>query len=81
MEDEVADDAAVVGVHSRTERVENSGDADFDFVMIAVGIHLRGSSSKGTYAVREEGTTIGIVRGKHKFSGWQTNRDIMYHNE
>jgi len=39
--DEVADDAAVVGVHSRPEGVEDPGDANGDVLLLLVRIHHR----------------------------------------
>mmetsp|Transcript_3626 Transcript_3626/g.8387 ORF Transcript_3626/g.8387 Transcript_3626/m.8387 type:complete len:204 (+) Transcript_3626:117-728(+) len=41
LDDEIAHDTAVVGVHPRPERVEDARDADLDVVLVLVGIHHR----------------------------------------
>lgn len=41
LNDEVADDSTVVGVHARAESVENSGDAHLQVQLRLVGIPVR----------------------------------------
>mmetsp|Transcript_11584 Transcript_11584/g.32911 ORF Transcript_11584/g.32911 Transcript_11584/m.32911 type:complete len:279 (+) Transcript_11584:1155-1991(+) len=39
LDDEVRDDSTIVGVHSRSERVEDTGDTNLHIVLVAVAVH------------------------------------------
>ena len=39
LNDEIGNNASVVGMHAWTEGVEDAGDADVDLVLISVGVH------------------------------------------
>jgi hypothetical protein len=41
LDDKVADNTSVVGVHARTERVEDTGDTDLHLILIPITVHHR----------------------------------------